>query len=45
MGSEDSEKQTTKPLFREVVAAAPTISSDQRSKKAATTNPKDQISP
>jgi hypothetical protein len=44
-GSEDSEKQTAKPLFREVAAVAPTIRSDQRSKRAAAMNPKDQISP
>jgi hypothetical protein len=44
-GSEDSEKQTTKPLFREVTAVTPAISSDQRSKRAAATNPKNQISP
>jgi hypothetical protein len=34
-----------KTLFREVVAATPTISSDQRSKRAAAMNPRDEISP
>jgi hypothetical protein len=44
-GSEDSQKQTTKPLFRVVAAGVPTISTDQRSKRAAVMNPKNQISP